>query len=44
MKSEPTSDDWGSGKAAPGVAQVGNRKIPWPKKVSDRAVQDDIDD
>jgi hypothetical protein len=41
---EPKSEDTGSGKAAPGMAQVGNQKVPRPDKVSDRSVSDDIDE
>jgi Protein of unknown function (DUF2934) len=38
------SDDPGPGKASAGMAQVGNRKVPRPRKVSDRSVPDDIDE
>ena len=41
---EPKSDDTEAGKAAPGMAQVGNQKVPRPDKVSDRSVPDDIDE
>jgi hypothetical protein len=41
---EPKSEDTWSGKAAPGIAQVGNQKVPRPDKVSDRSVSDDIDE
>jgi len=43
-QSEPNSEDGTSGKAVPGMAQVGNRKVPRPDKVSDRSVPDDIDE
>ena len=41
---EPKSEDTGSWKAAPGMAQVGNQKVPRPDKVGDRSVPDDIDE
>ena len=41
---EPKFEDTGSGKATPGLAQGGSQKVPWPDKVSDRSVSDDIDE
>ena len=43
-QSGPNSEDPGSGTASPGMAQVGNRKVHRPKKVSDRSVPDDIEE
>ena len=41
---EPKSEDAAPGKTSPGMAQVGNQKVPRPDKVSDRSVPDDIDE
>jgi hypothetical protein len=41
---EPKLQDTEPGKASPGMAQVGNQKVPRPDKVSDRSVPDDIDE
>jgi len=38
------SENPGAGEASPGMAQVGTRKVPRPKKVSDRSVPDDINE
>ncbi|MXQ12323.1 DUF2934 domain-containing protein [Microvirga makkahensis] len=43
-QSGPASEDPESGTASPSMAQVGNRKMPRPKKVSDRSVPDDIEE
>jgi len=43
-QSESKAEDPIPGKASPGVAQVGNQKVPRPDKVSDRSVPDDIDE
>jgi hypothetical protein len=41
---ELTEEAAASGKVSPGMAQVGNRKVPRPDKVSDRSVPDDIEE
>ncbi len=41
---EPSSEDTAPGSATPAIAQVGNRKVPRPKKVSNRSVPDDTDE
>jgi hypothetical protein len=43
-QSGSNSEGSGSGTASPGMAQVGNRKVPRPRKVSDRSVPDDIEE
>jgi Protein of unknown function (DUF2934) len=43
-QSGPNSGDPALGTASPGMAQVGNRKVPRPRKVSDRSVPDDIEE
>ena len=41
---EPESEEPMPETASPGMAQVGNQKVPRPNKVSDRSVPDDIDE
>jgi len=41
---EPNSENEAPASASQGVAQVGKRKVPRPRKVSNRSVPDDIDE
>jgi hypothetical protein len=41
---EEAEEERTSGDVLPGVAQVGNKKVPRPDKVSDRSVPDDVDE
>ena len=43
-QAEPQTQKPAPTKAEPGMAQVGNQKVPRPDKVSDRSVPDDIDE
>jgi hypothetical protein len=43
-QSAPKPESPASGMASPGMAQVGNQKVPRPDKVSDRSVPDDVDE
>ena len=41
---KPRTEEPTAAEAEPGMAQMGNRKVPRPETISDRSVPDDVDE